>query len=151
MPGISKVMIGFGLLLLVCAVMTWSREEPAVRAGVANGLAMFAAGAAFAQRRRSLRLAGMFVGFLLPVLMLGIFVWRAAEQWRAHRVGAVSLRAPMLLTFLALAAAAAIFTLLKLRAAQQSSIAERGYSVTTPAHLLEPRPAPPPTEHVNRS
>jgi hypothetical protein len=151
MPGISKVMIGLGLLLLVCAVMAWSHEEPAIRAGVANGLAMIAAGVACAQGRRSVRLTGLFVGFLLPVLMLGVYTWRAAEQWRAHRAGAVSIRTPILLTFLALAVAAAVIALLKLRAAQQSSIAERGYSVTTPAHLLVPRESPPPTEHANRS
>lgn len=150
MPVISKLMIGFGAILLVCAPAGWVLHDWALRAAAVNGVAMIAAGAAAEQGRRSLRRTGLLVGFLLPGLMSIAFLWRAYELFAAPADADVPVIQPVLLLVLGIIALGALLLLIRARLAQTSLIAERGYSVTTPTHLVSPAATSTEQEQIDR-
>lgn len=139
----SKWMIGFGVALLGCAAGSWSADRWTFQVSGGHGLAMIAAGAAAAQGRASLRRAGVFFGFLLPAVLAAAAAWRAMQLWILRADGEVALLPPLLVTCLAAAAIVFLLILVRLRILHRSSIAERGYSVTTPAHYASAAPSPP--------
>ena len=142
MPAISRIMIAFGAVLLACALLSWPLEEWTMRQAGIDGVAMIAAGAAAAQGRRSLRRAGLVVGFALPALVAVVFAWRAVELWRESQQesqqGQITMPMPALLGAVALLALVVLIAMIRLRAGHVSAIAERGYSVTTPTHIVTP-------------
>lgn len=147
---ISKLMIGFGVILVMCSPAGWVLHDWALRAAAVNGVAMIAAGAAAEQGRRSLRRTGLVVGFLLPALMSIAFLWRAYELFTAADDLRVPVLQPVLLLVLGIVAVVALLLMIRARVAQTSLIAERGYSLTTPAHVVPP-PAPSSEhEHIDR-
>ena len=148
MPIASKVMTGFGAVLLACAVVGWVAGDGALRTGVAMGLAMIAAGAASAQGRTSLRKTGYFVGMFLPVLAAAVFGWRAIDYWKT--LGAATPRPfpAVVLTLMSAAGLLTVLVLMKLRAGDV--VAERGYSVLPmeSQHRTEPAPQNQPADRA---
>jgi hypothetical protein len=152
MPSNSKWIIGFGVLLLGCALAGWMIDPWVVRVAGGNGLAMIAAGVAAAQGRRSLRRTGLLVGFLLPAVLAAVASWRAMQLWIHRAEGDVSQAQPILVSCLAAVSLIMLLVLVRLRLSQSSSIAERGYSVTTPTHFTSPaEPQRPAKQRVDRS
>ena len=146
MPLTSRVMMGYGLLLLAIAALGGLMLDAGFGATLAPSAAMLAAGAAAAQGRRSLRRGGHFIGSLLPVLCAALFGWRAMDAWvgSAQSQQGRMLEAS-LLTVIAVGGLVTALLLMKLRAGD--TIAERGYSVLpafprarTPDGAAEPTP-----------
>jgi hypothetical protein len=121
-------MIGFGVLVLICAAVGWSTGDACLRAGIMMGVAMIVAGMAAGQGRRSLRKTGIFLGMFLPVLSAGFCGWRAYEHWTSIDDSSTRLLAAILLTIMSAAGALTVLVLAKLRAG--NNIAERGYPLT---------------------
>jgi hypothetical protein len=120
-------MIVFGAALLAGGTVGWFVGDGTLRAGVALGLAMIAAGAAAAQGRTSLRKTGQFIGSFLPVLAAALFGWRAIDYWKTLG-GPLPRPVPaVVLTLLSAGALVTVLVLMKLRAGD--AVAERGYSV----------------------
>jgi hypothetical protein len=142
MPAASKWMIGFGVLALLCALLSAFVALQSVPGGLAVGVTMLAAGAAAAQGRTSLRKTGRFVGLLVPAMAAGFYGWRAVEDWRRLNAGLPGLLSPILLSLIALGGVVTFLMLMKFRSAD--NIAERGYSVlpltsdVIPQHKAEP-------------
>lgn len=140
MPVASRVMMGFGAVLLVGGVVGWLVRDGTLRAGVAMGLAMIAAGAAAAQGRTSLRKTGRFIGTFLPLLAAALFGWRAIDYWRTLGSAVPRPFPAVAFTLLAAAALVAVLVLMKLRAGD--AVAERGYSILPVQSHPAPAPAP---------
>src|ERR1700733_8218102 len=90
MFSMSRWMIAFGLLLIACDLLDWFSILPITAAGSLlipcwiAGVLMIAAGICAAQGRRSLRICGNYVGLLLPLILAGMFAWRASLLWRVQ-------------------------------------------------------------------
>src|SRR5688572_4683030 len=148
MPIASKVMTGFGAVLLACAAVGWVAGDGALRTGVVMGLAMIAAGLASAQGRTSLRKTGYFVGMILPVLAAALFGWRAIDFWKTLGSPAPRPFPAVVLTLMSAAGLLTVLVLMKLRAGD--AVAERGYSVLPMEshHRAEPAPQNQPADHT---
>lgn len=128
-------MIAFGLLLIACDLLDWFSILPISAAGNlfipawAAGAIMIAAGICAAQGRRSLRVWGTYVGILLPVILAGIYAWRASVLWKNQLPNQPMLPA-LCISGLALLSLIFLMILVKLR--PRDGIASRGYAVTIP-------------------
>ena len=133
MPRLSLWMVGYGLLLIACdlldrfGVVALGTDGQKLLPGIVGGLIMVANGLASAQRRRSLRITGLYVGTFLALALAGIFTWKAAQLWQQHPDG------PLLWTAagssaLALASIGMVWLVVLLR--PREGIASRGYAVT---------------------
>jgi hypothetical protein len=127
MPIASRVMIVFGAVLLVGSAVGWFVRDGTLRASVAMGLAMIAAGAASAQGRTSLRKTGYVVGVLLPVFAAALCGWRAIDYWKTLGSDFPRPFPAVALTLVSAAGLITVIILMKLRAGD--AVAERGYSV----------------------
>ena len=132
----------FGAVALAGGGVGWFVRDGMLRAGLAMGLAMIAAGAAAAQGRTSLRKTGQFIGTFLPVLAAALFGWRAVDYWKTLGTDVPRPFPAVVLTLLSLVALITVLVLMKLRAGD--AVAERGYSIlpmeSNPS--LAPQPAP---------
>ncbi|HEY7089238.1 MAG TPA: hypothetical protein VH518_14170 [Tepidisphaeraceae bacterium] len=139
MPGLSRWIIGYGLLLLASNLVDsfgpvhLGLQGRTMISGWAGGVLMIAAGLASAQGRRSIRLGGLYVGVFLPLAMAGIFAWRAAVVWRT---GEASHFAAWALSFLALTSIILVAIVIHQR--PREGIASRGYAVSLTAPKTEP-------------
>src|SRR5688500_13845748 len=127
MPVASKIMMAFGAVAVVCAVVGWGGADGLVQSGLAVGLAMFAAGAAAAQGRTSVRKTGQFIGLILPVVAAALFGWRSIDYWRTFASAGGRAMPAIRLTVMAVAALITLVVLIKLRAGDNT--AARGYSI----------------------
>lgn len=144
MPWASKCMIALGAYSLCCAIAGWRIDDAGVRSGFAVGIAMFAAGAAAAQGRRSLRKAGSFVGMFLPVLAAAFWGWRALDYFNTLGTDRPQVFPAILLTIMAIGGLVSVMLLLRVRAS--NNIAERGYSIVP---LVPTSTAAPPSQDPN--
>src|SRR5262245_23092632 len=127
---VSRWIVGYGLLLLLCNVLD-ALERPhlglndrTLLGAWPGALLVIAAGLAAAQQRRSLRLSGLYVGIFLPLVLAGIYAWDASDLWRSP---APSKPAATILTILALASIATVWLVIRTR--PRDGIASRGYAV----------------------
>ncbi|HMB95958.1 MAG TPA: hypothetical protein VKK61_07970 [Tepidisphaeraceae bacterium] len=136
MSKMSRWMLAYGLLLIVCnvldsfSILPIHLRSPTLITGWTGGVLMIAAAICCTQGRRSLRVTGMYVGLFLPLILAGIFAWRASVRWRFQTPDA-SLLPAMVLSFLSLLSLIELLILTKLR--PRDGIASRGYSVTFPS------------------
>jgi hypothetical protein len=141
MFSLSRWMIAFGLVLIACDLLDWFSILPISAAGSLlipcwiGGAIMIAAGLCAAQGRRSLRVSGIYVGILLPLLLAGLFAWRASILWRMQLPDKPMLPA-LCISGLALLSLIFLMILVKLR--PREGIASRGYVVTIPPIKSKP-------------
>jgi hypothetical protein len=142
MFSISRWMIAYGLLLIACDLLDWLAILPINSSGGlliscwAGGAIMIAAGICAAQGRRSLRLTGTYIGLLLPLILAGIYAWRASVLWRFQLPNQPMLPA-LCISSLALLSLTFLMILVKLR--PREGIASRGYAVSIPPPI-KPNP-----------
>src|SRR5688500_11626035 len=98
----------FGVFLIVCGFVGWAASgfsayaRTAILSGSVCGASMIIAGLLLRYGRAGARTAGLWMGRGLPVLFLGVFIWRAAVAWGA---GPQKLYVAILLTLMAGASA----------------------------------------------
>jgi hypothetical protein len=141
MFSLSRWMIALGLLLIACDLLDWFSILPINAAGGLlipcwiGGVLMIAAGICTAQGRRSLRVSGIYVGMLLPLLLAGLFAWRASILWRMQTPDKPMFPA-LCISGLALVSLIFLMILVKLR--PREGIASRGYVVPIPPLKAKP-------------
>jgi hypothetical protein len=135
---VSRWIVGYGLLLLLCNAMD-ALERPhlglqdrALLGAWPGALLVIAAGLAAAQQRRSLRLCGLYVGIFLPLVLAGIYTWDASVLWGEP---ASSRLTAIIYTLLALASIATVWLVIRMR--PRDGIASRGYAVAIHHAKLE--------------
>jgi hypothetical protein len=135
-------MIALGIVLIGCDLLDLALTpkialaERTLVPGWAGGALMIIAGLAYAAGRRSLRIAGLYVGMLLPLGFSGIFTWHAAKLWRA--VGAGRETPLTAITMSALALVTLFFLAMLFHSRPREGIASRGYAVTRPVSRKAP-------------
>jgi hypothetical protein len=139
MPKLTLWMMSYGVLLLVSDFVDSSLFEGQLGlnrtghlCGWTGGAVMIVSGLATAAGRRSIRLSGISLGTILPVLVGLLLAWRSGKLWQAVRTGSTdeSLRLAVAVTCLALASLGACWAIVQVR--PREGIASRGYAVTTP-------------------
>ena len=139
MPRLSYWMIAYGILLVAAeATSQIFRLSPVLGhwiplATLWLGLLMITSALAYAQGRRSLRLGGICVGCMIPLILAFIFSYDAIML---H--GSASLPNTIFLSFLALLSIGCILAAYQLR--PRDNVASRGYAVTF--DRKSPPPAP---------
>lgn len=105
----GKLLIGFGVFLVVCGVLGWGatgfseRGKTAIMSGSMSGMIMLACGLA-ATLKPSLAVAARWTGLVFAVMFAGVFSWRATVAWLAVGAGEPKLLVGLLLSTMALAA-----------------------------------------------
>jgi hypothetical protein len=128
------ILYGVGLITYDCLDASWSVDlglhGRTLICGWVGGIIMVAAGLAADQRRRSLRLGGLYVSVALAIAMVGFFAWDATDSWMTRsRVGGPIVIAVVPTIWIALTLSLlAIITRLRPR----EGIASRGYAVPLP-------------------
>lgn len=141
MFSMSRWMIAFGLLLIACDLLDWFSILPINTTGSllipcwAGGTLMIIAGICAAQGRRSLRISGIYVGILLPMILAGMYAWRASTLWRSQLPNQPMLPA---LCISGLALLSLIFLMILVKIRPREGIASRGYAVSIPS--IKPNP-----------
>jgi hypothetical protein len=104
--------------------------------GWIGGVILLACGVAANQRRRSLRLGGLYTAVGLAISMVGFFAWDATDNWlRVARMNAPLSPAVAATLWVAMTIALlAVITRLRPR----EGIASRGYAVPLPPRPLKP-------------
>jgi hypothetical protein len=104
--------------------------------GWIGGVILLACGVASNQRRRSLRLGGLYTAVGLAIAMVGFFAWDATDAWlRAARTGAPL--APAVSATLWVGITIALLAVIT-RLRPREGIASRGYAVPLPPRPLKP-------------
>jgi hypothetical protein len=126
MMGLAKLMIGYGVVLIVCGLLGWAsagfaaKAKTAILSGAISGLVMIGCGWLSSLAPGAARTLGRTLGPILPVLFAGVFTWRAAIVWRAWAAGEPKLLVALVISIMALASLVAFVLLMKLRLGKPS-------------------------------
>ena len=121
MPKYSKVMIGFGAFLIICGLLGWAsagfeaKARTAVYSGGATGILMIGMGFMAASPKRALKMIGIHLGIIFPLVFAGVFIWRASLGWSAYLAGEPKLATAALISLMAAASLVTFVTVLRMR------------------------------------
>lgn len=127
MSKLSLCIVAYGLSLLMCDGVSIFGLDAQLQAATvvpcwSVGLIVIAAGLAAAQGRRSLRLTGLYLAIVLPLILAAAFTWNALAASQAGSYGGAAVS-----TFLAIASVGVLGAINMFM--PREGIATRGYAV----------------------
>ena len=144
MSTLSRWIIAFAVLLILADVVDILTPQidlglngRSLICGWIGGTVLLASGLAATQRRRVLRIGGLWVAVALMIALASLFTWDAAVSWRGTTATTSTFLPSISLSLLALACITLLGIVNHLR--PREGIASRGYAVPIP-HLKNSRP-----------
>lgn len=136
MARVSWCIVVYGVLLIACdfvdraAALNLRVTESTMLPCWTGGMLIVAAGIASAQGRRSLRLTGLYLGTIFPLMLAGLFVWQAWRLWKVAEAPPGHSNAVMAALLLAMASVVVLACIAQFR--PREGIASRGYAIPLP-------------------
>ncbi|MCW5945954.1 MAG: hypothetical protein KIT74_02865 [Fimbriimonadales bacterium] len=126
MPKSVRIMVLFGLFLIVCGLGAWAVEEfsakarTAVIAGGGGGALMLVMAFLSSSKSKAAYMTGIHLGMVLALLLGAMYGWRAIAAWEAVSAGEPKAALAVLLTAMAASGVIAFIAILRNRPAPEN-------------------------------